>query len=81
MLKTIPLLLEIMQCPTNKPKKRLPGPCSWKNLKKMRIVKKNCLNLRYSKVETYSMTTKNFSITYYPTTDEVFLPLGLKQLE
>ena len=31
MLKTIPLLLETMQCPINKPQKRLPGPWSWKN--------------------------------------------------
>ena len=26
MLKTIPLSLETMQCPINKPQKRLPGP-------------------------------------------------------
>ena len=25
-LKTIPLLLETMQCPINKPQRRLPGP-------------------------------------------------------
>ena len=31
MLKTIPLLLETMKCPINKPQRRLPGPWSWKN--------------------------------------------------
>ena len=34
MLKTIPLLLKTMQCPINKPQSRLPGPWSWKKLKK-----------------------------------------------
>ena len=33
MLKTIPLLLNTMQCPINKPQRRLPGPLSWKNRK------------------------------------------------
>ena len=27
------------------------------------------------------MTNKKISVTYYPTTDEVFMPLGLKQHE
>ena len=39
MLKTIPLLLETMQCPINKLQKRLPGPWSWKNLKITKIFK------------------------------------------
>ena len=32
--KSIPLLLEDMQCPINKPKRRLPHPWNWKNWKK-----------------------------------------------
>ena len=39
MLKTIPLLLETMQCPIKKPQKRLSGPWSWKNWKLTKIFK------------------------------------------
>ena len=33
MLKTIPLILETMQCPINKPQWRLPGTWEWENIK------------------------------------------------
>ena len=48
-LKSIPLLLETMQCPISKPLRRLPGLWNWKNwkndenfqkLEKMRICTK-----------------------------------------
>ena len=40
MFKTIPLLIKTMQCPINKPQRRLPGPWSWKKLKKWRKFEK-----------------------------------------
>ena len=84
-LESNPLLLETIQCPIIKPSRRLLGPWSWKNSKndenfqtwkKMRVLSKNCYNLWYSKFETFSMATKKFSVTYYPT-----IPLPLETMQ
>ena len=89
MLKTIPFLLETMQCPINKPQRRFilvleTGKTKMtkisKNLKNLNFVKKKCKNVLYGQVETYSMATKKLSVAYYPTPDEIFWPLVLKKL-
>ena len=45
------------------------------------FVKKIAKNLCYSKIETYSMATENFPVTYYPAPNDVFWLLWLKKLE
>ena len=49
MLKTIPLLLETMHCPINKPQRRLPGPWSWKNRKNEENFQKRKKNANFVK--------------------------------
>ena len=53
-----------------------------KNLKKnASFVKKIAKNLCYSKIETYSMISEKFPVTYYPAPNDVFRHLWLKKLE